>query len=163
MQNTQFSTFQSFSFKHTNSLMKILICLCCIRAVFKHNVSTIRLLSLSIESMPFSIVFSPSTQCSVRCLPVSKVGREKLFQILSALEVCVCPFMIEKCHQRVAIHPGTVFSNILALAVVQSPSHVQFFVTPWTAAYLAPLSTGFSWQEYWSRLHFLLQGIPNKF
>ena len=28
------------------------------------------------------------------------------------------------------------------------PSHVQFFVTPWTVAYQAPLSMGFSRQEY---------------
>ena len=32
------------------------------------------------------------------------------------------------------------------------------FVTPWTVAYQASLSTGFSRQEYWSGLHFLLQG-----
>ena len=29
-------------------------------------------------------------------------------------------------------------------------SHVQLFVTPWTAAYQAPPSMGFSRQEYWS-------------
>ena len=29
-------------------------------------------------------------------------------------------------------------------------SRVQLFVTPWTAAYHAPLSIGFSRQEYWS-------------
>ena len=28
------------------------------------------------------------------------------------------------------------------------------FVTPWNVAYQAPLSLGFSWQEYWSRLPF---------
>ena len=31
-------------------------------------------------------------------------------------------------------------------------SHVQLFTTPWTAAYHAPLSMGFSRQEYWSGL-----------
>ena len=31
-------------------------------------------------------------------------------------------------------------------------SHVQLFVTPWTVAYQAPLSMGFSKQEYWSGL-----------
>ena len=31
-------------------------------------------------------------------------------------------------------------------------SHVQLFVTPWTVAHQAPLSTGFSRQEHWSRL-----------
>ena len=29
-------------------------------------------------------------------------------------------------------------------------SHVQLFATPWTAAHQAPLSMGFSRQEYWS-------------
>ena len=31
-------------------------------------------------------------------------------------------------------------------------SRVQLFVTPWTVAHQAPLSTGFSRQEYWSGL-----------
>ena len=33
-------------------------------------------------------------------------------------------------------------------------SHVQIFATPWTVAYQAPLSMGFSRQEYWSGLPF---------
>ena len=33
---------------------------------------------------------------------------------------------------------------------VQSLSRVQLFATPWTTAYQAPLSMGFSRQEYWS-------------
>ena len=37
-------------------------------------------------------------------------------------------------------------------------SHVRLFVTPWTVALKAPLSMGFSWQEYWSGLLFYLQG-----
>ena len=31
-------------------------------------------------------------------------------------------------------------------------SHVRLFVTPWTVAHQAPLSMGFSRQEYWSGL-----------
>ena len=31
-------------------------------------------------------------------------------------------------------------------------NHVQLFVTPWTVARQAPLSVGFSRQEYWSGL-----------
>ena len=38
-------------------------------------------------------------------------------------------------------------------------SCVWFFVTLWTIACQAPLSTGFSRQEYWRCCHFLLQGI----
>ena len=33
-------------------------------------------------------------------------------------------------------------------------SHVRFFVTSWTVARQAPLSMGFSRQEYWSRWPF---------
>ena len=32
---------------------------------------------------------------------------------------------------------------------VKSLSRVQLFATPWTVAYQAPPSTGFSRQEYW--------------
>ena len=41
-------------------------------------------------------------------------------------------------------------------------SHVQFFVTPWTVAYQAPLSMEFFRQDYWSGLSFLSPGnLPN--
>ena len=33
---------------------------------------------------------------------------------------------------------------------VKSLSHARLLVTPWTAAYQAPLPMGFSRQEYWS-------------
>ena len=33
---------------------------------------------------------------------------------------------------------------------VQSLSRIRFLATPWTAAYHAPPSMGFSRQEYWS-------------
>ena len=38
-------------------------------------------------------------------------------------------------------------------------THAQFFVTSWTVARQAPLSTGFPRQEYWRGYHFFLQGI----
>ena len=41
-------------------------------------------------------------------------------------------------------------------------SHVRLFATPWTVAHWAPLSLGFSRQEYWSGLHFPSPGVlPN--
>ena len=41
-------------------------------------------------------------------------------------------------------------------------SHVRLFATPWTVAYQAPPSMGFSRQEYWSRLPFPSPGdLPN--
>ena len=36
--------------------------------------------------------------------------------------------------------------------LVQSPGHVRLCATPWTAACQAPLSMGFSRQEYWRGL-----------
>ena len=45
------------------------------------------------------------------------------------------------------------FSNAWKWKVkVKSLSRVQLFATPWTAAYQAPPSMGFSRQEYWSRV-----------
>ena len=41
-------------------------------------------------------------------------------------------------------------------------SRVQLFATPWTVAYQAPPSMGFSKQEYWSGLPFPSPGdLPN--
>ena len=37
---------------------------------------------------------------------------------------------------------------------VKSLSRVRLFATPWTVAYQAPLSMGFSRQECWSELPF---------
>ena len=45
------------------------------------------------------------------------------------------------------------------LVKVKSLSRVRLFATPWTVAYQAPPSMGFSRQGYWSGFHFLLQGI----
>ena len=45
---------------------------------------------------------------------------------------------------------------------VKSLSRVRLFATPWTVAYQASLSMGFSRQEYWSGLPFPSPGdVPN--
>ena len=44
--------------------------------------------------------------------------------------------------------------NNIAEVVIQSPSRVRLTATPWTAAHQAPLSVGFSRQEFWSGLPF---------
>ena len=50
------------------------------------------------------------------------------------------------------------FSNSWKWKVkVKSLSHARLLVTSWTAAYQAPLSMGFSRQEYWSGCHCLLR------
>ena len=43
---------------------------------------------------------------------------------------------------------------ILDVLCTQSLGHVSLFRTPWTIAHQAPLSMGFSRQEYWSGLPF---------
>ena len=43
---------------------------------------------------------------------------------------------------------------LLCVLFGQSLICIQLFVTPWTVAHQAPLSTEFSRQEYWSRLSF---------
>ena len=59
---------------------------------------------------------------------------------------------------RFCVTPWTAaisFSNAWKWKVkVKSLSHVLLFATPWTAAYQAPPSMGFSRQEYWS-------GVPS--
>ena len=60
-------------------------------------------------------------------------------------EVCGIVFFIVVCLPCVA----SIWSYIAACAVL---SRVQLFVTPWTVAHQAPLSMGFSRQDYWSEL-----------
>ena len=55
-----------------------------------------------------------------------------------------------------------VISYPLGCVCAQSLSRVWVFATQWTVAHQAPLSMGFSRQEYWSRLRFLPPGdLPN--
>ena len=57
------------------------------------------------------------------------------------------------------------FSVVLYVYIrseVNSLSHVRLFATPWTVAYRAPPSVGFSRQEYWSGLPFPSpEDLPN--
>ena len=49
-----------------------------------------------------------------------------------------------------SLSPPPIFMKVK----VKSLSRVQLFATPWTVAHQAPLSMGFSRQEYWSGLPF---------
>ena len=50
----------------------------------------------------------------------------------------------------------------MCACVLSHFSRVWFYVTPWTVALRAPLSMGFSRQEYWSGLPYPLSGdLPN--
>ena len=48
-------------------------------------------------------------------------------------------------------HRNSTFWVLLCM-LLNCFSHVQLFATPWTVAFQAPLSLGFSRQEYWSGL-----------
>ena len=45
-------------------------------------------------------------------------------------------------------------SHTAAAAAAKSLSRIQLLMTPWTAAYQAPMSMGYSRQEHWSGLPF---------
>ena len=56
----------------------------------------------------------------------------------------------------------TCFRSMNERKKVKSLSCVQLFVTPWTVAYHAPPTVGFSRQEYWSGLPFHSpEDLPN--
>ena len=61
--------------------------------------------------------------------------------LLSLFCSCVCPSSCQ-------------YYSVLSTVVVESLSCVQLFATPWTTAFQAPLSIGFSGQDYWSGLPF---------
>ena len=56
-----------------------------------------------------------------------------------------------------------ITTNYMKWSEVKSLSRVQLFVTPWTVAYQASPSIGFSRQEYWSWLPFPSPGdLPDQ-
>ena len=56
----------------------------------------------------------------------------------------------------------TCLLDLSDITVVKLLSCVQLYVTPWTVAYQASQSMGFSRQEYWSGLPFPSPGdLPN--
>ena len=49
---------------------------------------------------------------------------------------------------------ATNTDSLEAKSVLRCLSHIQLFATSWSVALVAPLSTGFCRQEYWSGLPF---------
>ena len=92
------------------------------------------------------------------CVPCQRkaTAAAKSFQSCSAL-----------CDPIDSSSPGSSVPGILQARILELPfpspmhacmlshfSRVQFGATPWIAAHQAPLSTGFSRQEYWNGLPF---------
>ena len=69
-------------------------------------------------------------------------------------ELSFCSFNLGQDALREALYSGICSEgNDCHLTCMLSRfSRVQLFVTPWTVTYQAPLSKGFSRQEYWSGL-----------
>ena len=87
-----------------------------------------------------------------------------LMKVIAAKSLQLCPTL---CDPIDVSPPGSPFPGILQARTlewvaisfsnawkwkvkVKSLSRVRLLATPWTAAYQAPLSMGFSRQEYWS-------------
>ena len=66
-------------------------------------------------------------------------------------------FYVSCAGRQVVYHQCHLGSPYIFVKPLKSLSCVRLFVTPWTVAYHAPPSMGFSRQEYWSGCHFLLQ------
>ena len=90
-----------------------------------------------------------SNCCFLTCIQISQ----------EAGKVFLYSHLIKNFPQFVAIYTVKGFGAINKAeseVKVKSLSHVQFFMTPWTVAYQASPSMGFSRQEYWIGCHFLL-------
>ena len=78
---------------------------------------------------------------------------------------CISHGLWENLEGKSIILEGKYISPLLYLLdlfKVKLLSLVQLFATPWTVGYHAPLSMGFSRQEYWSGLPFpSLEDLPN--
>ena len=107
--------------------------------------------------------------CYVLYQPVSRLFALSVLPNNTAAKSCqLCPTLSDPmdCSQPGSPIPGILqartlewvaisFSNAWKWKVkVKSFSHVRLLATPWTAAYQAPPSMGFSRQEYWS-------GVPS--
>ena len=94
----------------------------------------------------FTIVIGSSELGGRCCELLAQVGtsqpRDTLF----------CQTRKRPCEVHMCLVYG--FGNIKERKTVKSLSCVWLFATPWTVAYQAPLSMGFSRQEYWSGLPF---------
>ena len=95
---------------------------------------------------------------------------KRVFAMTSAFSwqnsISLCPASFRTPRPNVPVTPGVPWlltfafqSPIMKSDVKWSRSVMSHSVAPWTVAYQAPLSMGFSRQEYWSGLPFPSPGI----
>ena len=96
--------------------------------------------------------FQELEACTIRSLTVSNL------QYSSGLLLPITNFfsmnVFSSMKARTVLLEFTVLSSLCVCVWAQLLSHVQLFVTLWTISCQAPLSTGFSRQEYWRGLPF---------
>ena len=85
--------------------------------------------------------------------------KKKIFLIILRIQIKYIYLILGKRKRKgILLQIQGVLKNIYKLCcfwvVVYSLRCVYFCGTPWTVAHQAPLSMGFSRQEYWSRLSF---------
>ena len=78
--------------------------------------------------------------------------------ILISMKLAYTPFPSSWGSWR-AMDKESLIRETPPLLLLSRFGHVRLCATPWTAAYQAPLSTGFSRQEYWSGLPFPSLGL----
>ena len=100
------------------------------------------MISVHFQGKPFNI-----TVIQVYALTSNAKEAERFYDLLELTPPKNVLFIIGKVKER---------------KKVKSLGRVRLFVTPWTVAYHAPLSMGFSRQEYWSGMPFPSpEDLPN--
>ena len=90
------------------------------------------------------------------------VLRATLCEVVFTNKHCIAKISQTTYISGVRMHKYTSLILRKLTVCAQSLGHVRLFATPRTAAHQAPLSMGFSRQEYWSGLPFLSPGYLPK-
>ena len=127
--------------------------------------SQTQIIFLSLKSLLNCLLFHHILQCPTGTPQSSKFYSHANAAAPKSLQLC-----LTLCNPVDGSPPGSPAPGILQARIlewvaiffpsarkwkvkVKSLSHVWLLATPWTAAYRAPLSMGFSRQEYWSGVH----------
>ena len=104
-----------------------------------------------VQSVPYIQTFKLQTfkDVNVLALHLSLLMVLPFHHLLPPL---TCSLDASPCMPAVGLHYYTFQGTMLLLLMLSRFSRARLFATPWTAAHQAPLSMGFSRQEYWSRV-----------
>ena len=103
-----------------------------------------------------SILFNKNSQFPNHCFSLILIECNKILWLYFNLNI-ISYFLCLWNSSESSLHVFFIEVFILCALLL---SRVQLFVTPWTVAHQAPLSMGFSRQEYWSGLPFPSPCLP---